>query len=93
MAANESALALARRLARDVAREHGLGLYPEDPYGVHVRTRAEAAEHGWMRGALATVTIEDSGVDLIEWTGREGYATDRFYFEAYSTYMVGVYAL
>jgi hypothetical protein len=82
---------LARRLASDLARYLETKPFPEDPYGPRVRNAAESREHGWMSGALATVTFEDSGVDLIEWIGRDRYRDERYYFEAYSAWLVGVY--
>jgi hypothetical protein len=88
-----TAVALANRLARRVARDAGTEVYPKDEYGPRVRNARESAEHGWMRNALATVTFEDSSIDLIRYTGMPEFQTEDLYFEAYSTYLVGVYHL
>lgn len=84
-----TALQLARRFAADIRREHDIKA--SDPYGPKVRNAREAREHGWMPDALATVTFEDSGCDLIEMVGRWVSPEPTLYFECHSSYMVGVY--
>lgn len=86
-----TAVQLARRFANEIARREGVRMYPTDPYGPRVRNKREAKEHGWMRDALATVTYETSGCDLIDILGEWEQPESPFYIEAYSGYMVGVY--
>lgn len=96
MSARPSTLA-AQFALEIVKREYGLvgteahaHLYPADPYGPRVRDAKGAVEHGYMPGALATVTFE-GGVDLISILGSRDWSTDRYFIDAYSTYMVGIF--
>ena len=91
MTAVQYATKFAEFVALNEYGEKGKGMYPEDRYGVRVRNKNEAIEHGWMPGALATITYE-GGVDLIELAGQFKRDKD-FYLEPYSSYMVGVYKL
>lgn len=81
---------LARAFARHLSRLDDVKLYPADPYGPRVRNAAEAAEHGWMDRALATVTYE-AGLDLIDVVGEWTPPESDFYFECQNSCIVGVY--
>lgn len=88
-----TALQLARTFAREVAKRDGVKLYPREQYGVRVRNARESKAHGYMSGALATVTYESSGIDMIEILGERDWAAEGLYIEAYASYMVGVYRI
>lgn len=88
--AAQFALEIVKREFGLVGTEAHAELYPTNQYGPRVRDAKGAAEHGYMPGALATVTYE-GGVDLISILGARDWSTDRYYIDAYSTYMVGIF--
>ena len=79
-------------MAADIRKREGLTVDEATKYGLKVRNKREAEEHGWMPGAKATLTFEFGDVDLISYLGRKNYAEGTDYIvEAYASYMVGIY--
>lgn len=87
-----TAVAYANKFANFINKRYGID--PKTyPYPPKVRNKREAREHGYMPGALATVTFEESDVDLIDLSAEFTYKfpNDEFWMECYASYMVGVY--
>ena len=80
-----TALALAKRFAARVKELTG----ETDEASLVVPNKQKTATHGWIPGALASVSYE--GLDLAELSLREDFTTDKFYLEPYSSWLVGVY--
>lgn len=83
---------IANKLITEIARSEAATRAEVEKWGLKIRNRKEAADHGWMVGALVTVTYETSSFDMISAIGRT-HSTDGtgYYWEAYSSYMVGLY--
>ena len=82
-----TAVTLAKRIARDVAKEAGCASDAE--YGPKVRGKLASYEHGYMPGALATVAYE--GFDMVPLTLSGKYSVEGFWVEAYSSWLIGIY--
>ena len=80
-----TAVTLAKRIARDVAKEAGR----EQGDRPQVRGKLASYEHGWMPGALATVAYE--GFDMVPLTLSGKYSVEGFWVEAYSSWLIGIY--